>query len=374
MKQEEYYMRQALDLAAKGMGHTSPNPMVGCVVVKNGHVIAEGYHEKCGSFHAERNALLHCKEDPAGAELYVTLEPCCHYGKTPPCTEIILEKGIKKVYVGAMDPNPLVAGKRVSILREQGVEVVTGIIEEECLKLNEVFFHYITTGLPYIVMKYAMTLDGKIAVASGDSKWVTGEQARNHVQQLRKRYSGILVGIDTVLADNPMLNVRIEENVNPVRIILDSSLKTPLESKIVKTAREIPTICVGRQEEIDKAGRQSKIDILKKSGINVIVQPGSGQIDLFSLLKELGEQKIDSILIEGGGKVHGSFLSQGLVDKACIYIAPKLAGKSSYSPINSFPLEKMSRAYSLKFDEMKKIGEDLYLTAYPKKNIKCGCI
>lgn len=362
--QAEAYMSQALELAKKGLGHTSPNPMVGCVVVKEGRVIAQGYHEKAGGYHAERNALLSCQEDPEGAELYVTLEPCCHYGKTPPCTEIILEKKIKKVYIGAMDPNPLVAGKGASILREHGVLVEEGILREECTKLNEVFFHYITKKRPFFIMKYAMTLDGKIAVSSGDSKWITKEEARQNVQLQRKACSGILAGIGTVLADDPMLNVRIEEGVNPVRIILDSKMRLPLDCNIAKTASKIPTILVCKKEEILD---WEKEESFKKAGIQLWIQEGKGEIDLFSLAKDLGAYGIDSVLIEGGGKIHGSFLKAGLVDKASIYLAPKIAGESSYHPIRGWSLEKMADAWSFSFDEVEKIGEDLFVTAYPKK-------
>jgi diaminohydroxyphosphoribosylaminopyrimidine deaminase/5-amino-6-(5-phosphoribosylamino)uracil reductase len=362
------YMRRALELAEKGMGHTSPNPMVGCVVVKEGRVIAEGYHERIGGYHAERNALLSCEEDTEGATLYVTLEPCCHHGKTPPCTDIILEKKIGKVVVGAMDPNPLVAGKGVSILRDHGVEVVTGVLEEECLKLNEVFFHYITTKQPFFILKYAMTLDGKIAALTGDSKWVTGEAARNHVQLLRKQYSGILVGIGTVLADDPMLNVRIEEGVDPVRIILDSRLRIPLDSQIVKTAKTIPTIVVCKEEERSNTPNwEEKENLLKKAGIRIVTQPGSGQIDLPSLAEFLGKEGIDSVLIEGGSHIHGAFLESRLIDKVCVYLAPKLAGKSAYTPIEQWSIEKMTDAFQLQFDTAERIGNDFYLTAYPQK-------
>ena len=242
MQKKEEYMRRALELARKGEGHTSPNPMVGCVVVKDGRIISEGYHEKYGEFHAERNALTRCTEDTAGADLYVTLEPCCHQGKTPPCTDIIIEKKIARVFVGSMDSNPLVAGKGVQILRDHGIYVETGILDAECRKLNEVFYHYIATKTPFVVMKYAMTLDGKIACATGDSKWVTGEIARTQVHRMRGRYRGIMVGIGTVLADDPMLNCRVEGGVDPVRIICDSNLHIPTESQIVKTASDIETI------------------------------------------------------------------------------------------------------------------------------------
>ena len=256
---KEDYMRRALKLARQGAGYTNPNPMVGCVVVKDGRIISEGYHEKYGEFHAERNALTRCVEDPAGADLYVTLEPCCHYGKTPPCTEIIIEKKIARVFVGSMDSNPLVAGKGVQILREAGIEVETGILAEECRKLNEVFYHYMETGLPFVAMKYAMSLDGKIACATGDSKWVTGEAARRHVHELRKQYMGIMVGIGTVLADDPMLNCRVAEGADPVRIVCDSQLRIPMDSRLVQTARQIPTIvaCGGNIRESESLKKKA---------------------------------------------------------------------------------------------------------------------
>ena len=367
MKQQEYYMKLALKLAEKGVGHTSPNPMVGCVIVKDGQIIGEGYHEYWGGFHAERNALLSCQEDPKGADLYVNLEPCCHYGKTPPCTQMILEKKISKVYVGTLDPNPLMAGKGISILRENGVEVITGILKEECERRNEVFFHYIKTGRPFLAMKYAMTLDGKIAAASGDSKWVSGGKAREQVQVLRKQYSGILAGIGTVLADDPLLNVRLEQGVDPVRIILDSQLRIPLDSKISKTAGKIPTLLVCKEEELKKGGNVKKIRELKRQGAHIFIQPGEGRVNLNLLLKKLGEHKIDSVLVEGGSQIHGAFLEQKLIDKAYVYLSPKILGKSPYSPVEGFGVDTMKQAFLFHLDQVDRIGEDILLTAYPKE-------
>lgn len=235
-------MRQVLELARKGEGKVSPNPLVGCVVAKEGKVIATGFHEQYGGYHAERNALLNCEENTEGAELYVNLEPCCHYGKTPPCTEIIIEKKIRKVYVGCLDSNPKVAGRGVQNLREHGILVETGILGQECRALNEVFFHYMEEGMPFLAMKYAMTLDGKIACETGDSKWVTGEGARAYVHRLRNRYRGIMAGIGTVLADDPMLDCRMEGGRNPVRIVCDSKLRIPMESQIVQTSSQMETI------------------------------------------------------------------------------------------------------------------------------------
>jgi len=354
MTEAEQYMQQALDLAKTAMGHTSPNPMVGCVVVKNEKLVASGCHERYGEFHAERNALTRCKEDLTGADLYVTLEPCCHQGKTPPCTDIIIERKIGRVFVGALDPNPKVDGGGIKILREHGIEVITGILEQECLALNEIFFHYITTGLPYVAMKYAMTLDGKIASANGDSKWVTGEKAREHVHFLRKKYSAILAGIDTVLADDPLLNCRTEEGVDPIRVICDSHLRLPMESQIVKTAGKIKTIAAytDAEEETKKKLESTGVELLQISEKN-------GHVDLEKLIRTLGEKKIDSILVEGGGNIHGSLLQTGLVNRVYAYIAPKLiGGKNALPPVGGDGIEKMKDAVVLQNQEILHLGAD----------------
>ena len=354
MTEAEQHMQQALNLAKTAMGHTSPNPMVGCVVVKNGKVVASGCHERYGEFHAERNALTRCSEDLTGADLYVTLEPCCHQGKTPPCTDIIIERKIGRVFVGALDPNPKVDGGGIKILREHGIEVVTGILEQECLALNEIFFHYITTGLPYVAMKYAMTLDGKIASATGDSKWVTGEKAREHVHFLRKKYSAILAGIDTVLADDSLLNCRTEEGVDPIRVICDSHLRLPLDSQIVKTAGKIRTIAAytNAEEETKKKLESTEVELLQVSEKN-------GHVDLEKLIRTLGEKKIDSILVEGGGNIHGSLLQTGLVNRVYAYIAPKLiGGRNALPPVGGDGIEKMKDAVVLQNQEILHLGAD----------------
>ncbi len=367
MQEKEEYMRRALELARKGEGHTSPNPMVGCVVVKDGRIISEGYHEKYGEFHAERNALTRCTEDTAGADLYVTLEPCCHQGKTPPCTDIIIEKKIARVFVGSMDSNPLVAGKGVQILRDHGIYVETGILEEECLKLNEVFYHYITAKTPFVVMKYAMTLDGKIACATGDSKWVTGEIARAQVHRMRGRYRGIMVGIGTVLADDPMLNCRVKGGVDPVRIICDSNLHIPLESQIVKTASEIETIVACSQESLEAERKQEKIRKLKEAGIQLIGTEGAHGVNLVELMKKLGEQNIDSILLEGGGTLNASALEDGIVNKVYAYIAGKLiGGMDARSPVEGMGIDRMADAITLKDMEIERLGDDFCIVGYVK--------
>ncbi len=367
MQKKEEYMRRALELARKGEGHTSPNPMVGCVVVKDGRIISEGYHEKYGEFHAERNALTRCTEDTAGADLYVTLEPCCHQGKTPPCTDIIIEKKIARVFVGSMDSNPLVAGKGVQILRDHGIYVETGILDAECRKLNEVFYHYIATKTPFVVMKYAMTLDGKIACATGDSKWVTGEIARTQVHRMRGRYRGIMVGIGTVLADDPMLNCRVEGGVDPVRIICDSNLHISTESQIVKTASDIETIVACSQEALESERKQEKIRRLKEAGIQIIGTEGAHGVNLVELMKKLGGQNIDSILLEGGGTLNASALEDGIVNKVYAYIAGKLiGGMDARSPVEGMGIDRMADAITLQNVEIEKLGDDFCIVGYVK--------
>lgn len=233
------YMRLALELAERGAGWTNPNPLVGAVIVKDGAIIGQGYHQRYGQAHAERNALQSCTQDPRGATLYVTLEPCCHQGKQPPCTQAILDAGIAKVVVGSHDPNPLVAGKGLEILRSHGIEVETGVCQEACDALNQVFFHYIRTRRPYVVMKYAMTMDGKIATRTGASRWITGPEARAQVHRDRNRYAAILVGVGTVLTDDPLLTCRMEGGRNPLRIVCDTHLRTPLDRQLVRTASQV---------------------------------------------------------------------------------------------------------------------------------------
>lgn len=356
--QKEDYMRRALELSRNGMGHTSPNPMVGCVIVKDGRIIGEGWHEYCGGLHAERNALKNCTEDAAGAELYVTLEPCCHYGKTPPCTEAIIEHRIKKVYVGCMDPNPRVAGKGLRILEEHGIETETGILEAECRRVNEVFFHYITRKTPFVAMKYAMTLDGRIAAVTGDSKWVTGEEARVHVHMLRKRYTGIMAGIGTVLADDPMLNCRTEEGVDPIRIICDSRLRIPMDSRLVKTAGEIPLIVAGTPRLWNSA-EEEKARLLEQAGVKILRTPYRNGVDLPALMEQLGQEGIDGILLEGGAQLNASALEAGIVQRVYAYIAPKLIGGAlAKGPVGGEGIARMKDALCLTNMEIQMLGQD----------------
>lgn len=363
----EQYMRRALELAKLGEGHVSPNPMVGCVVVKDGRIIAEGYHERVGEFHAERNALMKCTEDPAGADLYVTLEPCCHYGRTPPCTEIIIEKKIGRVFVAALDVNPLVAGKGVRTLRDAGIEVETGLLEEEALRLNEVFYHFFETHRPFVAMKYAMTLDGKIACHTGDSQWITGEASRRYVHGLRKKYSSILVGIGTALADDPMLNCRTEDGADPVRVVADSALRLPEGSQLVKTARDIPVIVMTSERILEDDEGKAKAEALRARQVEVI-PCGTDRVDFGKALDLLAERDIDSVLVEGGGTVNGSFLEAGLVDRVYAFLGPKLVGGAeSKSPVEGTGVSRMADAVELTDIEVERFDDDIMITGLVRK-------
>lgn len=371
---EEQFMKRAIELAKQGVGWTAPNPLVGAVVVKNGRVIGEGYHRKYGELHAERNALAACTEDPAGATLYVTLEPCCHYGKTPPCTEIIIEKKIAKVVIGSRDPNPKVAGKGARILRERGIEVVEDYMREACDALNPVFFHYITTKTPYVVLKFAMTLDGKIATRTGASKWITGEAARNHVHQLRGRYAGILAGIGTVLADDPMLNCRIDGAHQPLRIILDSHLRIPMGSRLVRSAKEYPLLIVCNESTRDREEGTNRIQKLEEAGAKVWTLPEKdGHPDLNVLMQRLGEEKIDSVLIEGGGTVNEAALKAHIVHHVYAYIAPKIfGGEDAKTPVEGSGIRLPQECAKLRLAKITVLLNDMLLEYDVEGETECS--
>ena len=352
---DQEYMALALQLAEKGAGWTSPNPMVGAVIVKDGEIIGQGYHAKCGGLHAERAALTACTGDPAGATLYVTLEPCCHHGRQPPCTDAILQARIARVVVGSGDPNPLVAGKGLDLLRAHGVQVTEGVLDRECRALNHVFFHFIQTGRPYVVLKYAMTLDGKLAAYTGASQWITGEQARRHVHTQRSRYRAILVGVGTVLADDPQLTCRLAGGRDPLRVVCDTNLRTPLTANVVRTARQTPTClatCVSQE---------SRLAPYREAGCQVLSLPQSnGQVSLPALLKALGSQGVDSVLAEGGSALHWSLVRDGLVNRVQAYLAPKiLGGQGAKSPVGGQGFPHPDQALRLAPPTLTPLGEDL---------------
>ena len=352
------YMAFAIDLAEKGRGFTSPNPLVGAVIVKEDRIIGYGYHQHCGGLHAERNALAACTEDPRGAAIYVTLEPCCHYGRTPPCTEAIIERGLSKVVIGSRDPNPLVCGKGVKILREAGIQVTTDFMKEECDALNPVFFHYITHQTPYVVMKYAMTMDGKIATATGASKWITGEKARENVHRDRHRFAAIMVGTGTVIKDDPLLTCRIPGGKNPVRIICDTNLSIPVTAKVITTAGQISTIMATSCGDRDK--QQPYID----RGLRILEIPraADGRLSLPHLMKALAKDGVDSILLEGGGALNWSALEAGIVNKVQAYIAPKIfGGETAKTPVAGAGAALPSHGFMLANQKITLMGDDILI-------------
>ena len=357
MKIEERYMYRAIELAKKGYGRVNPNPLVGAVIVKNGEIIGEGYHAYFGGLHAERNALQNCRASPEGATLYVTLEPCCHYGKTPPCTEIIIKKKIKRVIIGSVDPNMKTPRAGIHQLLEHSIEVIEGICKNQCELLNEVFFNFVKTKRPFVTMKYAMTMDGKIATRSGESQWITGEIARADVHLDRNKNMAIMVGSRTVLMDNPMLNCRIENGCHPIRIICDTKLNTPIDAKVVKTAQKIRTIIA---TNISEECLQLPY---KECGCELLVIPKEKEhINLKILMKRLGAMGIDSVYLEGGGTLNFSALEAHIVHRVKTYIHPILfGGEKAKTPVEGKGVQRVDQGFNLKVREIKRLGEDFLI-------------
>jgi diaminohydroxyphosphoribosylaminopyrimidine deaminase / 5-amino-6-(5-phosphoribosylamino)uracil reductase len=355
---EERYMKRAIELASQGKGFVNPNPLVGAVIVKNGKIIGEGYHKCFGQGHAEVNAFLNATEDVTGADMYVTLEPCSHYGKTPPCALKIIEKKIKRVFISQLDPNPLVNSQGVKLLEDAGIEVVSGILANETKEQNEIFLKYIQTKKPFVAMKYAMTLDGKLATKTRDSKWITNEQSRAFVHDLRNQYMAIMIGVGTVIADNPSLDTRREKpSRNPIRIIIDSRLEIPLDSKVIETAKKTKTIIItGLESDI------RKIKMLKDLQVEVILKRANPNIDLNDLMIDLGAMQIDSILIEGGSYLLGQALLSNIVDKAFVFIAPKMVGgKDALTPVGGSGVDLMKDAISLTEIRYHYFGDNIMI-------------
>jgi diaminohydroxyphosphoribosylaminopyrimidine deaminase / 5-amino-6-(5-phosphoribosylamino)uracil reductase len=365
MMSDREYMQLALDLAASAKGNTNPNPLVGAVLVKDGVIVGTGLHRKAGEPHAEVHAFRMAGEHAKGATLYVTLEPCSHYGKTPPCANLVKDSEVARVVVAMQDPNPAVAGRGIQLLQDAGIEVEVGLLEAEAKKLNERFIHNMLTERPFVVSKFAMTLDGKIATHNGHSQWITAEAARTDVHQLRHEVDGILVGVQTVLKDNPKLTTRLPEGNgrNPIRVILDSSLQTPLEAHVSNTV-EARTIIVTSFEADAK-----KANALEKQGVMIIRVKSSEQgIDIDSTLRALYQVGITHLLVEGGAAVNASFLRSGYIDQYIVYIAPKiLGGKNSFTPFSGEDVDSINLAHLLQFEAVTQIGEDLRIIAYPKK-------
>lgn len=355
------FMKKAISLALRAKGMTSPNPMVGAVLVKNGKIIAEDYHRRPGLPHAEALVIRSAGKKAKGSTLYVSLEPCCHKDKrTPPCTEAIIHSGIKKVYVAMTDPNPKVSGKGIKELLKAGIEVATGILEEEAKKLNEAYIKYITTKKPFVILKVAMTLDGKIATPTGQSRWITGEKARKMVHRIRNSVDAIITGIGTVKADDPLLTVRGVRSVRtnrPLRVVIDPYLEIPIGSRLLSTP---PDTMIVTKEGVDMA----KKDELIKKGVKISEYPGE-RIDIRWLMERLGEEGITSVLIEGGSSLNSHALEDGVVDKVMFFIAPKIiGGKESYSAVGGRTYRRLEEAYKLKDVRIKKVGEDILVEGY----------
>lgn len=356
------YMERALRLASRGGGFVNPNPQVGAVIVRDGEIIGEGYHEKFGAPHAEVNAIEDAGNSVRDATLYVTLEPCAHYGKTPPCTEKIIESGLKKVQVAVKDPNPRVSGKGIKRLREAGVEVSLGLMEQNARKINEIYFHYVKTERPFVLLKLAMTLDGKIATRTGDARWISSEPSRKLVHELRARYSAVGVGVNTVIADDPRLNVRDAEGPDGARIVFDSGGRTPPDSQLLSLSSSAPTVLI-----TGKNVPEDRLEKFESKGAKVwqipVVQRG---LDLDSLLERMGDRGYDSLLVEGGGEIAWSFLDENLVNKIRFFYSPKVVGGREAVPaVGGQGRATVSEGLEVEELTVERVGEDVTIVGYP---------
>ena len=352
-------MREALRIAENAKGRTSPNPMVGAVIVKNDRIIAEGWHRQAGTPHAEVHALRMAGELAYGATLYVTLEPCSHFGRTPPCANAIVNSGIKRVVAAMSDPNPKVAGRGFKILRDAGIEVEVGICEDEARRLNESFIRWVTNNRPFVTIKTAMSLDGKIATSTGQSQWITSEKSRRRVHELRDIHDAIMVGIGTVLADNPSLTTRIEGGKNPIRIIVDSNARTPINSNVVIDNQAKTIVAVTTNAPT------ARLVSLTSAGVEIIVAGDGVHVDLNLLMNELAKREITSVFVEGGGTLNFSLLNAGLVDKVCTFIAPKIiGGRGALTPVEGEGFENLNNAIKLRDITTEVIDNDILITGY----------
>jgi diaminohydroxyphosphoribosylaminopyrimidine deaminase/5-amino-6-(5-phosphoribosylamino)uracil reductase len=356
------YMKRALSLAKKGVGKTSPNPAVGCVIVKNGVVIGEGWHKRAGGPHAEIHALAIAGADAQGADVYVTLEPCSHTGKTPPCCDALIQAGVKRVVAAMSDPNPRVNGSGLKKLHEAGIVTACGVLEDDCRAINRPFIKAISTGLPYVTYKCAMTLDGKLATATGSSRWISGEASRRIVHQLRAGHDAIMVGVDTVIADDPLLTVRHVKGTDPLRIIVDSTLRTPTTAAMLNNGMAAGTVIA--TTELNPAAHAPYL----ASGARILVcSTRNGRVDLADLWSKLGAMGIQSLLLEGGSTLAGEALSYGLIDECVFFYAPKVAGSDGFSPFAMTGITDMSSAVKFRIDSVRQVDQDIMVTAFPEK-------
>jgi diaminohydroxyphosphoribosylaminopyrimidine deaminase/5-amino-6-(5-phosphoribosylamino)uracil reductase len=362
-------MDVALRLAAKGIGSVEPNPAVGAVMVKNGQIIGKGWHKKFGNPHAEINALADCRtkgHNPTGARMYVTLEPCCHFGKTPPCVDALIEAKLSKVIIAVGDPSPHAAGEGIEKLRSAGIDVEVGLCEKQAQLLNAPFFKFAKTGLPWVILKWAQSIDGKLAYADSAKygQWISNEQSRKDAHELRRRVQAILVGINTVIADDPLLTPRPAKGKNPLRIVLDVNLRMPHESKLIQTAKEFPLIVVTSHHSL-KYREEIAHHIIKQGGQVLPLPMSDNHCDLNALLAELGKRQIQQLLVEGGPTVLASFLKQNLVDELRVYIAPKILGCAGAAPITDAMLQ-ITNGFNLDKVAVKNFGSDICLSGFLK--------
>ncbi|MFH1651031.1 MAG: bifunctional diaminohydroxyphosphoribosylaminopyrimidine deaminase/5-amino-6-(5-phosphoribosylamino)uracil reductase RibD [Chloroflexota bacterium] len=360
---DEEYMKMALRLARRGRYRTSPNPMVGAVIVRDGRVIGSGYHRYFGGKHAEINALESAREDVRGATLYVTMEPCAHQGKTPPCVDAVIRRGLGRVVIGVLDPNPLVGGKSVKMMAEHGIKVTAGVLEDACRAVNEAHFKLMTTGLPLVTVKFAQTLDGRIATAGGSSRWLSAELSLRFAHRLRAEHDAILVGAGTVIADDPQLTVRRVRGRSPLRVILDSGLRIPPEANVLagqETARTVIATTARADPE--------KRDSLRARGIEVLTLPGNRDgVALDHLLPELGRRNISSLLVEGGAGVITAFLRRGLADRLVVILTPRIMGKG-IEAVGELDIKEVGQTLGLAFTRVRRLGEDLVIEARLKRD------
>jgi len=366
MATDEIFMKKALMLAQKGVGRTSPNPAVGAVVVRDQQIVGSGYHRKAGAPHAEIEALSRAGEAARDATLYVNLEPCNHYGRTPPCTDAILRSGVRRVVVGSTDPNPHVTGGGCEYLRSKGVRVTCGVLQEECTRLNEAYITYVTAGRPFIILKAALTLDGWIATRTGDSKWVTNERSRKHVHILRRRADAVMVGVETVMADNPRLMPYLlrGSSLNPVKVIADTHLRIPLDSMVLDSkASGLTIIATG-----SKVNRQKERAVQERGAKIIPCRLKNGRIDLSDLLKKLAAMEISSVLVEGGATLFDSFVRDGLVDKFYMFFGPKILGGDNGVPFTRGPgCDIIAQCMTVTVQRVRRFGDDLMIEAYPQR-------
>lgn len=362
MLNDEYYMRLALQLAEKMVGQTGINPVVGCVIVKDGRIVGIGSHLQRGSHHAEVHALQMAGKDAEGGTVYVTLEPCSHYGRTPPCADRLVAEKVSRVVVACTDPNPSVAGRGIDMLRKNGIRVDVGVLEREARELNEMFNKFIVTRLPFVTLKSATTLDGKMATKTGDSKWISGPSSRSYVHMLRHKHQAIMVGVDTVIADDPLLTARLETSaIQPIRLVVDSKLRIPLDAQVVKNQETKTIVLTTNQASIEQMMR------LNALGVEVIKCGDGPRVDLRRAMTVLTEREIGSILLEGGSKLNGAMLEAGLVDKIVLFLAPKIVGGND-AP-GAFALsgfERMAEAIELDKISIERFGDDCCITGYPR--------